>query len=197
MPTLCKYENCRTRPKIGGLYCSIHNDISVLDDYETIKCRGVNCTSKPGSKNFKGYCSDCYIRIFEDDPLTFQTRCKTKEIAINEFIHCYFDGFAHTTPLWFGTTRIDNRIRIGNTTLCIEVVKQHVKSQQITVSDGQKYIFIRFNPDKYTIGTKSYNPMLYTRLPFLEKEINHQINRVLQNENVEAIEIINLFYNLP
>lgn len=196
MPTLCKYENCRTRPKIGWPYCSAHSDISENAN-ELTKCRGANCTSKPGSKNFKGYCPDCYIRIFEDDPLTFQTRCKTKEIAINEFIHCYFDGFAHSTPLWFGKTRIDNRIRIGNTTLCIEVVKQQVESQQIAVSDDQKYIFIRFNPDKYTLGTKSHNPMLYTRLPLLEKEINHQINRVLQNENVEAIEIFNLFYNLP
>ena len=194
MPTLCKYENCRSRPKNSGLYCSAHSGISENAN-ELTKCRGANCTSKPGSKNFKGYCPDCYIRIFEDDPLTFQTRCKTKEIAINEFIHCYFDGFAHATPLWFGTTRIDNRIRIGNTTICIEVVKQQVESQQISVSDGQKYIFIRLNPDKYTIGDKSHNPMLYTRLPFLEKEINHQINRVLQNENVEAIEIFNLFYN--
>jgi hypothetical protein len=196
MPTLCKYENCRTRPKNSGLYCSAHSDISENVN-EITKCRGDACTSKPGSKNFKGYCSDCYIRIFEDDPLTFQIRCKTKEIAINEFIHCYFDGFAHAAPLWFGTTRIDNRIRIGNTTLCIEVLKKHTEPLRFQEQKDQKYIFIRFNPDKYMIGDKSHNPMLYTRLPLLEKEINHQINRVLQKENVEVVEIINLFYNLP
>jgi hypothetical protein len=192
MPTLCKYENCRTRSKIGGAYCSLHSDANQPELSHT-KCRGDECVSKSGSKNFKGYCSNCYIRIFEDDPLTFQTQCKTKEIAINEFIHCYFDGFAHPAPLWFETTRIDNRICIDNTTLCIEVTEN--QSDPPPRVDDQKLIFIRFNPGKYQVKTRSYNPMLYTRLPLLEKEINHQINRVLQKENLEAIEIFTLFFD--
>jgi len=194
MPTLCKYENCRTRPKMGGAYCSVHSDANQPEINQT-KCRGDECASKSGSKNFKGYCSNCYIRIFDDDPLTFQIRCKTKEIAINEFIHCYFDGFAHPTPLWFGTTRIDNRICIDNTTLCIEVVSNQILLPPPPPIDNQKLIFIRFNPGKYMVKTRSYNPMLYTRLPLLEKEINHQINRVLQKENLEAVEIITLFFD--
>lgn len=194
MPTLCKYENCRTRPKNSGIYCSVHADV-IKPDLSHAKCRGDQCASKPGSKNFKGYCTDCYIRIFDDDPLTFQTRCKTKEIAINEFIHCYFDGFAHPTPMWIGTTRIDNRICIDNTTLCIEVIENQVLPTPPPQVGDQKLIFIRFNPGKYKVGTQTYNPMLYMRLPLLEKEINHQINRVLQKENLEAIEIFKLFFD--
>jgi hypothetical protein len=135
--------------------------------------------------------------MFEDDPLTIQTRCKTKEIANNDFIHCYFDGFSHQTPLWFGTTRIDNRICIDNTTICIEVVEDQSIPPKIPTINNHKYIFIRFNPDKYKIHNKSYNPMLYRRLPLLEKEINHQTNRVLQKENIEAIEIFTLFFDSP
>lgn len=197
MPTLCNYENCRIRPIIGNSFCSTHNNDNNNIHISKTQCRGDACPSKPGSKNFKGYCSNCYIRIFEDDPLTFQIRCKTKEIAINEFIHCYFDGFAHQTPLWFGPTRVDNRICIDNTTICIEVVEEQTFSPTISTPDNHKYIFIRFNPDKYKIGIKSYNPMLYRRLPILEKEMNHQINRVLQKDNIEVIEIITLFFDSP
>ncbi len=172
-----------------------HCDISDIIVETVTKCRGEACVSKPASKNFKGYCSDCYIRLFEDDPLSIQTRCKTKEIAINEFIHCYFDGFAHFAPLWFGNTRIDNRIRIENTTICIEVVNDLSMLPPTIESGDEKFIFIIFNEGKYKVGNKMCNPMLYTRLPILEKEINHQINRVLQKENVEVIEIIKLFFD--
>ena len=197
MPTLCKYENCRIRPSIGNVFCSTHNIDNNKNDFSKTQCRGDVCTSKPASKNFKGYCSKCYIRLFEDDPLTIQTRCKTKEIAINEFIHCYFDGFAHQSPMWFGPIRVDNRICIDNTTICIEVVEKQGSPPKISTTDNHKYIFIRFNPDKYKIGNKSCNPMLYRRLPILEKEMNHQINRVLQKENIEVMEIITLFFDSP
>jgi hypothetical protein len=193
MPTICKYENCRTRPKIGSLYCSLHND-SRNNIIITDKCRGTACIEKHLPKNFKGYCRNCYIRLFEDDPLSFQTRCKTKEIAINEYIHYYFDGFAHPTPLWIGPTRIDNRMRIENTTLCVEVVKEQTITKPVEGS-SDKFIFIRFNPNKYKVNGKSLNPMLYMRLPKLEKEINYQINRVLQKDNIEVVEIINLFFD--
>lgn len=172
-----------------------HCDINDTNTTINTKCVCESCVSIPSSKNFKGYCSECYIRLFEDDPLAIQTRCKTKEIAINEFIHCYFDGFAHYAPLWFGKTRIDNRIRIENTTICVEVVKTQYESAPIVENGDQKFIFIRFNSGKYKIGDKSCNPMLYTRLPILEKEINHQINRVLQKENIEVTEIIKLFFD--
>lgn len=195
MPTLCKYENCRRRPKIDNQYCITHSDTDANICLSPTKCRGDSCASKPSSKNFKGYCSDCYIRLFEDDPLSIQTRCKTKEIAINTFIHCYFDGFAHFAPLWFGKTRIDNRIHIDDTTLCIEVVKDQNLLPPTIQSGDQKFIFIRFNEGKYKVGNKMCNPMLYMRLPILEKEINHQINRVLQKENIEVVEIIKLFFD--
>ena len=195
MPSICKYGNCRSRPKLGIQYCSTHCE-NTISQSNFMKCIEPKCNANYGTKNFKGYCSDCYIRLFEDDPLTFQTKCKTKEIAIAEFIHCYFDGFSHSRPIWFGTVRIDNRIQINDTTLCVDITKDQNPIQIDTSVHVGKFIFIRFNSGKYKEYGKSYNPMIYTRLPLLEKEINHQINRVLQKENVEIIETFELFFDL-
>ena len=61
---------------------------------------------------------------------------------------------------------------------------------------GGKFIFIRFNPDKYKDKNgKSCNPMLVNRLPILENEINKQINRIENNENNELLEVIELYYD--
>jgi hypothetical protein len=59
-----------------------------------------------------------------------------------------------------------------------------------------KFVFIRFNPDKYKNKDNKYvNPMMYTRLPLVKKEIERQIERVQTEENKELIEIIKLYYD--
>ena len=60
---------------------------------------------------------------------------------------------------------------------------------------GGKFIYIRFNPDKFKKNGKSCNPMLYTRLLVLKEEIEKQINRIENEENAELLEIIKLFYD--
>ena len=97
--------------------------------------------------------------------------------------------------------RIDFRKLIENTLLCIEVDEnQHKnydeKEEEIRYDDlymlhGGKFIFIRFNPDKF----KDKNGMLYTRLPILKEEIEKQIKRIENDENAEPLEIIKLYYD--
>ena len=59
-----------------------------------------------------------------------------------------------------------------------------------------KFVFIRFNPDKYiNKNNKSVNPMLYMRLPILKQEIERQIERIKKEENTELLEIIQLYYD--
>ncbi len=58
-----------------------------------------------------------------------------------------------------------------------------------------KYIFIRFNPDKYKQHGNIYNTSMSSRLNMLDKEINTQIDRITQNKNIELLEIIHLFYD--
>ena len=61
---------------------------------------------------------------------------------------------------------------------------------------GGKFIFIRFNPDKFkNKAGKNQNPMLYTRLPVLKEEIEKQIKRIENEENNELLEIIKLYYD--
>ena len=89
--------------------------------------------------------------------------------------------------------------------LCIETDENQHKSyskedeiaryNDLFMGFGGKFIFIRFNPDKYKENEKSCNPMLVNRLPVLENEINKQINRIVSNENTELLEVIELYYD--
>jgi hypothetical protein len=59
-----------------------------------------------------------------------------------------------------------------------------------------KWIYIRFNPDKY-INKKGIrkNTMMTTRLDRLKQEIEKQIERIENDENPELIEHVYLYYD--
>jgi hypothetical protein len=215
----CSYNNCIISPcfnfenEIKPLYCIKHkldNMVDVLNRNK--KCKGNYCLGTRGNPKYKGYCASCYQHLFPNDPLTLQIRSKTKEIAIRDFINLNFEGFQHDKPLWTGNCdcthrrRIDHRKLFGNTLLCIETDENQHKGynkddEEIRYDDlfmlhGGKFIFIRFNPDKFKDKTgKSVNPMLYTRLPALKEEIEKQIKRIENEENKELLEIIKLYYD--
>ena len=59
-----------------------------------------------------------------------------------------------------------------------------------------KWIFIRFNPDKYWDSeNKRRNPRMKKRLDILLKEINKHIERILCDDNEELIEIFHLYFD--
>jgi hypothetical protein len=182
MPKLCNYENCRNRATNNC--CAKHKNfidhpanhpIENPVDY-LIKCIIKTCNEKP-IRIFKKYCANCYFREFPNDPLTFQMRFKTKEQAVKEFINSRFDGFNR-----------EGIMKIGDVMLVVNFCKTSYDYLK------EKYISIRFNTDKYVdaISKKMVNPMLYTRLPVLEREINKQIERIL-NCNVDKSETVELF----
>jgi hypothetical protein len=215
--TLCLQPNCLSRATCNykneknGLYCFEHmleNMINITDK----KCKAGFCLGTKANVKYKGYCASCYQNLFPNDPLTLQIRNKTKEIAVRDFINLNFEGFQHDKPLWTGNCdcthrrRIDHRKLIGNTLLCIETDEnQHKnyndKDQEIRYDDlfmlhGGKFVYIRFNPDKFKDkNSKSINPMLYTRLPILKEEIEKQIKRIENEENNDLLEIIKLYYD--
>ena len=132
--------------------------------------------------------------------------------TFRDFINQTFLGFQHDKSLWTGNCecvnrrRIDHSLLIGNTLLCIETDEnQHktynVNDEEIRYDDlymlhSGKFIFIRFNPDKYkNENGKTVNPMLYTRLPVLQMEIENQIQRINQEDNNELLEIVKLYYD--
>jgi hypothetical protein len=213
-----KCLNCELLPSFNfenetqALYCSNCKKTGMVNVKQPI-CKADNCQTI-GSKNYKGYCASCFQHLFPLDPLTFQIRCKTKEIAVRDFINTKFEGFHHDKPLWYNESvcdcttkrRIDHRKLINSTILCIETDENQHKSyskedeearyNDLFMAYGGKFIFIRFNPDKYKDENgKSCNPMLFNRLIVLEEEINKQIKRIENDENKDLLEVIELYYD--
>jgi len=213
----CSCKGCKVQPnynfkgELQAKFCNSHKEEGMID-VKSKKCKANYCLGTSANPKYKGYCSSCYQNLFPIDPLSLQMRSKTKEIAVRDFINIIFEGFQHDTPLWTGNCdcthrrRIDHRKLIGNTLLCVETdEKQHKnydeKDEEIRYDDlfmlhSGKFIYIRFNPDKFkNKDGKSLNPTLYTRLPILKEEIEKQIERIKNEENIELLEIIKLYYN--
>lgn len=92
-----------------------------------------------------------------------QTVYKSKDTVIQKFIDSKFDGFVHKDGF--------SQIQINGIMLNVVFNKQNVSDE------NEKNIVIKFNPNKYENGK---NPMLYTRLPDLEKEIGKQFERIME-----------------
>jgi len=181
---------------------------------ERMKCK--NCKNWPdsqcGNPKYNGYCTRCFQQLFPNDPLTVKIRKKTKEIAVRDFINENFEGFIHDKTLYTHNCncahrrRIDHRCLIDNTILAIETDEYQHRSydkedEDIRLNDVYmifpgKWIFIRFNPDKYINkrGQRS-NPKMAIRLKRLKEEIEKQINRIKNEENTEPVENIKLYYD--
>ena len=190
--------------------CKTESMINVKDK----KCKAnseVNCDMRANRK-YKGYCTRCFQQLFPTDPLTFQIRSKSKEIAVRDFINANFDGWNHDNCLYTGhcnctiRRRIDHRILIGNTLLAVETDENQHKSyddmdeetryDDLFMAFSGKWIYIRFNPDKYkSKNGKNRNPEIATRLIELKKEIEKQINRIKNEENTEILERIYMYYD--
>jgi hypothetical protein len=213
----CERDGCQKQPNYNyegesiPRFCNSHKEFGMID-IKNKRCKSNLCLGTFANVKYKGYCASCYQRLFPNDPLTYQIRSKTKEIAVRDYINSNFDDFHHDRPLWTGNCdcthrrRIDHRKLIGNTLLCIETdenqhgsydkTDEEIRYDDLMMLHGGKFVYIRFNPDKYKDKNgKSINPMLYTRLPVLHKEIEKQINRIENEENTELLEIIKLYYN--
>ena len=186
--------------------CRTDEMINVVD-----KCKSEFCV-RSGNIKYKYYCTFCFQHLFPNDEASKGIGTKTRENYVRDFLKDKYVGFLHDVPLWTGNCdcshrrRIDFRFLIGNTLLCIEVDEnQHKryskKDEEIRYDDlymvhGGKFIFIRFNPDKFTNtnGTLK-NPCMKRRTAYLEEEINLQMERINNEENEELLEITYLFYD--
>jgi hypothetical protein len=212
MPRVCKYIGCRERPIYGTelgypMYCSEHK----LDEMKNVLARQENnysasgsakclvklCSEKRGNPSFKGYCATCFLTMYPDDPLSFQSKYKTKEQAVCAFIQSRFDGVVHSAPLYVSRVRIEYYIIISNSILCIITDSNcHIDFEELFNKNGAitRAIVIVFNCNKYVNEHgHSVNPMLYMRLPILEDEIAKQMERIVAKQNQEPVEIIRLF----
>jgi hypothetical protein len=199
------YNIIGLKPKLCN-ECKTEDMINVAD-----KCKNEICT-RSGNVKYKYYCTFCYQHLFPNDEITKNIRVKTKENYIRDFLNETFDGFIHDIALWTGNCdcshrrRIDFRKMIGNTLLCIEVdenqhkrykkEEEEIRYDDLYMLHGGKFIFIRFNPDKFVnqLNTTK-NPYMKLRMEYLKNEIIKQIDRIHCDDNVELLEIIYLFYD--
>jgi hypothetical protein len=205
MPRICKHVGCRNRPLYGmeqgcPHFCAEHKGPNMKNMTATSRvatsglstCIGSKCQEQQSSPRFRGYCAPCYVTLFPEDPLTFQTVYRSKQQATYQFVASRFDGFQHESPLYIAGVRIDCRIVIADTVLCVSTDPNIMLNEDGTTP--YKVILIVFNPNKYVTKTcESVNPMLYMRLPLLEDEIARQMERIIANENRDKLEIIRLF----
>jgi hypothetical protein len=213
----CHHSNCQTHPifNLPGetipIFCSKHATPDMID---IVTARCPNCVDWPDSavanRKYRNYCARCFQRLFPNDPLTFGIQCKTKEIAVRDFLNANYSGFVHdraiTTPDCSCLRRIDHRKLIDDTLLCIETDENQHKSYNkedeekryndihITWGVG-KVIWIRFNPDSYRVKNVKKNPHISTRLRALAKEIDHHVSRIENDENTNLVEIHLMYYD--
>lgn len=129
------------------------------------------------------------------------------KLQVVNYISILYDGFIHDKCLYVdlkggcceSKRRIDLRKLINNTMLCIEIDKNQHKNyikfdeknryDDLFMDFSCKYIFIRYNPDQDK-DKKNKNSLFITRMNYLEKTINDQIEKI---NNI--IEIIHLYYD--
>lgn len=198
-PTCCSL--CRTQEMIDLAHKMCKSNY--LEDNKSFKC------IIQGNPKYKGFCTFCFANLFPNDPLTKQIQGKSKELIVRDYINENFEAFIHDKPLWTGNCdcthrrRIDHRKLIGNTLLCIETDEnQHkyyndeeIRYDDLMMVHGGKFVYIRFNPDKYTEKGKTRNPQIKTRLSKLKEEIEKQIKRIEKEENEDLLEIIYMYYD--
>ena len=194
--------------------CCMKCKTNTMVDVKNKKCKANDDTlcDTRGNRKYKGYCARCFQYKFPKDPLSFQIRSKTKEIAVRDFINANFDGWQHDKPLFTGhceciiRRRIDHRVLIGNTLLVVETdenqhksydtMDEEIRYHDLCMAYSGKWIYIRFNPDKYkSKNGKNKNPEISTRLIQLKKEIDKQIERIKNEENTEQLEIQYMYYD--
>ena len=191
--------------------CCVKCKTETMIDVVSKKCKTDNCDTS-ANKKYKGYCAYCFQHTFPTDPLTFQIRSKTKEIAVRDFINANYEGFQHDIPIHYGgcdcshRRRVDHRKLINGTMLAIETDENQHKSynkndensryNDLFMAYSGKWIFIRFNPDKYINKEgKNKNPTIATRLSELKIQMDKQISRIENNYNSDLIEIIYMYFD--
>jgi hypothetical protein len=212
----CHYVGCTNGAKSGGKFgmCGRHGG-------------GVRCPlcvdhidSRLGVQDYdvggQLHCVRCFMFYFPKDPRWRPLHSQSKEMQVRNGLNVMYQGtdynFIHDTPLWSNNCncvhkrRIDHRLYLENTLLCIETdenahkyynqADEENRYHDFMMVHGGKLIFIRYNPDgKDAITGKPI--AMEVSLKCLYKEIDRQIVRILEGKNSKILEIVKLFYPPP
>ena len=224
----CIHTGCKVRPnyntegEIKALYCGTHK-LDGMVDVKNKTCKSDWCFTRVREK-YDGYCLYCYINLFPEKPVS--RNYKTKEYAVVEFVKntCSDLSWIADKIISGGCSkrRPDLFLDLIYQVVIIEVDEnQHVdydcscenkRIMELSQDLGHRpIIFIRFNPDGYTLGgknitscwglnkngicviKKSKKEEWTQRLSALEEHINYWIEP--DHRTNKTVEIIQLFYN--
>jgi hypothetical protein len=188
--------------------CSEPGMINIKDRNK--RCKQESCSLR-GNQKYRGYCTHCFQHLFPNDPLCLEMYCKTYETKVRNVLIENNLNFVHNKPIYHSgcdcssRRRIDFWKNIGNTILAIEVdenqhsgydkTDEEIRYDDLFMHFSGKWIFIRFNPNKYKKGDTTYNPKMHERIPKLLDEIEKHIERIDKGKNKELVEIHHLFFN--
>ena len=221
----CIYPDCEKqcnfnfRGKPTAEYCSDHKKPDMID-INSRRCKTYLCDTLI-RKNYEGYCIKCFARIYPDRPNS--RNYKTKETAAVAHIKTHFpdfdwildkrvlDGCSHRRP--------DAIMDLGYQLIIVEVDENQHSSydcscenkrlMEISKDVGHRpIIFIRFNPDKYLIGSVKVKScwgldghgmcVVKDKTEWNKRldMLNQQIRYWTENSTHKTLEIIELFYDL-
>lgn len=232
----CQHDGCSIRPhyNFSGetkvLYCSAHC-LEGMIDIKSKRCKTPLCSTivKKASK-YDGYCLFCYMNIFPDKPVS--RNYKTKEYSVVEYVKTNFPHLTwisdKTIQDGFSKRRPDLFLDLGYQIIILEIDEnQHIDydcscenkrimelSQDV---NHRPIIFVRFNPDEYTIEDPDTNAITKVsscwganqngictvkkskkkewseRLEALSRQIEYWTDPT--NRTDKTIEVVQLFYD--
>ena len=190
-------------------------------DIVSLKCKGSGCLGNrilgtQGNPKYEGYCVSCFVHDFPKDPRALTARKNSHELKVRDYLIenlPEFD-FIHNTTLFTGNCdcnharRIDFRVLINGTLLCIEVDEnehkyydkenEEARPNDLMMVHTGKFLFIRFNPHPYTFNGIRENPSITERLENLVQVIRSQVDRIQTEEweaREELIDEIKLYFS--
>ena len=172
------------------------------EKYGCVECRTwPDC--RQGWSHYDGMCFRCFK---EKHPTHKRVGNRARvELIVRAYIDSHFPCFKHDIPMYTAhcdcpvRRRVDHRCFVGTTLLCIETDEHHHQSydkddeqaryHDVMMGWGGKLVFIRFNPDKISLG-----PSLQERLLRLRAEITRHVARLERDENTAMLEVHHLYY---
>lgn len=191
---ICKETDCITIAYFGTKeeprqYCSSHKKENMFN-YTSGRCQSCDLYQVKRKPFLCSYCNP-------------NANQKTKEMQVVDFLNKNNIQFIHNKSVGYlcGNFRPDILIDCNTHFIVVEIDeeqhKQYTKEcefarmNNIYLANGLPTVFIRFNPDIYTINKKKYKTQLLTRLNNLLKLIDEYSNKEINN----YIELLYMYYD--
>ncbi len=224
----CCFNGCNKKPSFNYegqnkvLYCLSHK-LDGMINITIKKCKIPLCDTKANT-NYENYCLRCFIHTYPNKKT--KRNYKTKEQAVIDYIKNEFQKLTIITdkmnPDGCSRKRPDIQIDLGYQLIIIEIDEnqhktydcscENKRTMEIFKDNGYRpIIFIRFNPDGYSIGgnkiqscwklfkngilsiNKTKEIEWNNRLKCLKNQIDYWCNP--DNITNKSIETIELYYN--